>query len=418
MRPLNPPRSGRRLARLSLLVLAGSTVWAENWPCWRGPRGDGTSLEPTPPTHWSGAENVVWKTAVPGEGHSSPIVWGDRLFLTTALTETQERVLLGFDRTTGAILWKRTVLESPLEAKNNENSFASATPATDGETIFVTFLDRADVVVGAFGFDGTPRWLVRPGQFKSQWGFSHTPVLFEDKVIVVCFSKGENFVVSLDQADGRTVWKTKCENPTQSYSPPLVREMAGRLQLIAPGNKGVTSYDPRTGKVLWVVDGLADDSVATPVYHEKSGLVLSFTSWPSKVLVATKPDGQGNVTASKVAWKTSEGAPYVPSPIAVGDWFFTSSFGGKAAYCFEAATGAILWKEPMGLHHASPVAANGLVYFLNDDGVTHVVKAGPKLELVARNELGEKTYASPALSAGQMFLRSFKNLYCIGKSTK
>jgi hypothetical protein len=237
-------------------------------------------------------------------------------------------------------------------------------------------------------------------------------------VIVVCYSKGENFVVAVSRADGHTIWKTTCENPTQSYSPPLIRKMAGRVQMIAPGNKAVTSYDPQTGKMLWMVDGPSDDSVITPVYHEKADLVLSCSSWPNKMLVAIKPDGQGNVTSSKVVWKTAEGAPYVPSPIAVGDWFFTSAFAGKAAHCYEAATGKILWKEPMGLHHASPVSANGLVYFLNDDGVTHVVRAGPKFDLVARNELGEKTYASPALSGNQIFLRGFKNLYCIGRQAQ
>ena len=400
------------------LIWAANLASAENWPGWRGPRGDGTSLEREMPTHWSGTENIVWKTAVPGEGHSSPIIWNDHLFLTTALKETPARVLLAFDRRTGASLWQQTVVRAPLEAKNNENSFASATPVTDGERIYVTFLDRDEVVAAAYSFSGKELWLVRPGRFKSQWGFSHTPRLFEDKVIVVCYSKGENFVVALNRADGRTVWKTLCENPTQSYSPPLIREMGGRVQMIVPGNKAVTSYDPRTGKMLWVVDGLADDSVITPVYHEKTDLVLSCTSWPTKVLLAIKPDGQGKVTSSKVVWKTSEGAPYVPSPLAVGDWFFTSSYGGKAAHCYEAATGKILWKEPMGLHHASPVTANGLVYFLNDDGVMHVVRVGPQFELVARNELGEKTYASPALSRGQMFLRSFQQLYCIGQPEK
>jgi outer membrane protein assembly factor BamB len=135
------------------------------------------------------------------------------------------------------------------------------------------------------------------------------------------------------------------------------------------------------------------------------------------VLLAVKPDGKGNVTSTKVAWTTAEGAPYVPSPIAVGDWFFTSSYGDKAAYCYEATTGKVLWQEPMGLHHASPVSAGGLVYFLNDDGVMHVVRAGPTYELVARNELGEKTYASPALSEGQIFLRSFQHLFCVGQRT-
>jgi outer membrane protein assembly factor BamB len=400
---------------LGLLTLAGNLACAENWPCWRGPRGDGTSLEKETPTHWSSIENIAWKTSIPGEGHSSPIVWDNRIFLTTALKETQERVLLSLDRKTGAQLWQQAVFRSPLEAKNNENSYASATPATDGKKVYATFLDGADVVIAAYDFSGKELWLVRPGRFKSQWGFSHTPVLFEDKVIVVCYSKGENFVVAVNQGDGHTMWKTACENPSQSYSPPLIRKMAGRVQMITPGNNALTSYDPQTGRALWIVDGLSSDAVITPVYHEKADLVLSCTSWPNRVLLAIRPDGQGNVTSSKVVWKTSEGAPYVPSPIAAGDWFFTSSYSGKAAHCYEAATGKILWQEPMGLHHASPVCANGLVYFLNDDGVMHVVRGAAKFDLVARNELGEKTYASPALSSGQIFLRGFKNLYCIGK---
>lgn len=387
---------------------------AENWPAWRGPRGDGTSLETKVPTKWSASENIAWKVAVPGEGHSSPIIWEDRLFLTTALKDTQERVLLALNRKTGAALWQQTVLRAPLEAKNNENSYASATPVTDGQTVYVTFLDEQDVVAAAYDFTGKQVWTARPGQFKSIWGFSHTPALFEDKVIISCYSKGENFVVALSKKDGKTIWKTPCQNPTQSYSAAYVRNMAGRPQAIALGNKGLTSFDPQTGKVLWTVTGLADDSVITPVYHEKANLLLTCTSWPDRVLRAIKPDGEGNVTSTKVAWKSEDGAPYVPSPVAAGDWFFTSAFKGKEGYCLEAATGAVQWKEPMGLHHASPVVANGLVYFLNDDGVSHVVRASSRYELVARNELGEKTYASPVISQGQIFLRGFKNLYCVG----
>lgn len=382
---------------------------------WRGPRGDGTSLEKTAPTEWSATNNIAWKTAVPGEGHSSPIVWGDRLFLTTALKATEERCLLCFERKTGQLLWQETVVRSPLESKNGENSYASSSAATDGEKVFVTFLDGKDVVVAAYDFSGRQVWLVRPGQFYSQHGFSHTPTMFEDKVIINCDSKGENFIVALARQDGRSIWKVQRENATQSYSAPLIRKMSGRMQMVVAGNKAVTSFDPANGCTLWVTDGPSEDCVITPVYNEGAELVLSCSSWPKRVLQAIKPDGEGNVTESKIVWSSTEGTPYVPSPISVGDWFFTSGFASKEAYCFEAATGKILWQQKMGLHHASPVSANGLVYFLNDDGVAHVVEAGGKFELVARNELGEKTYASPAISRGQIFLRGFKHLYCIGK---
>lgn len=398
------------------LILAPTCSRAENWPGWRGPRGDGTSQEKSLPTHWSATNNVVWKTALPGEGHSSPIIWDGRIFLTTALKDSQERVLLCLDRAKGSVLWQTTVLTAPLEAKNAENSYASATPATDGDRVYVTFLDNKDVVVAAYDFAGKQVWLVRPGQFYSQWGFSHNPTLFEDKVIVDCDSKGENFIVALSKLDGRTLWKVQRENGTQSYSSPLVKKMSGRDQLVVTGNKAVTSYDPRSGRKLWVADGPSEDFVSTPVYSEKANLVLGGSSWPKRVLVAIRPDGEGNVTQTKVAWSTPEGAPYVPSPVSVGDWFLTAGFSTKEAFCFEAASGKILWQQKMGLHHASPVTVSGLVYFLNDDGVMNVVKAGPVFELVAQNELGEKTYASPALSKGQLFLRSFRNLYCIGES--
>jgi len=394
-------------------LLIAAPARAENWPAWRGPRGDGTSLDKNPPIKWSATENIAWKTPVPGLGHSSPILWGDRIFLTTALTESQERTLLSLDRKTGRILWQQTVLRAPLEAKNNENSYASSTPATDGQRVYVTFLDDKNVLAAAYDFSGKQLWLVRPGGFYSQWGFSHTPVLFEDKLIIVCDSKGENFIVALSRADGRTLWKVQRDNPSQSYSAPLIREMAGRVQMIVSGNKAVTSYDPRTGKLLWRVAASSSDSVVTPVYNERTGLVLTSSSWSDKILMAIKPDGQGDIPREKLAWNTKSGAPYVPSPLSLDRFFFTAA-NNREGHCFEAATGNILWHEPMGMHHASPVSSNGLVYFLNDDGVAHVVKAAASYELVARNEIGEKTYASLAISDGQIFLRGFKNLYCIG----
>jgi len=408
----------RMVIRISLWFFV-LTCWAglaesENWPMWRGPRGDGSSLERSVPTQWSATNNIAWKILVPGEGHSSPIVWGERLFLTTALKETEERCLLCFERKSGHLLWQRTVLRGPLEAKNGENSYASATPATDGKRVFTTFLDGKDVVAAGYDFAGKQVWLARPGQFYSQHGFSHTPELFEDKVIIVCDSKGENFIVALAREDGHVLWKIQRENATQSYSAPLIREMAGRKQMIVPGNKAVTSLDPRNGHVLWESDGPSEDCVITPVYNERAGLVLSCSSWPKRVLQAINPDGEGNVTGNKIVWSSTEGAPYVPSPISVGDFFYTCGFETRETFCFEATTGKIVWREKTGLHHASPVSANGLVYFLNDQGVMHVVKVGPTFELIARNELGEKTYASPAISGGHIFLRGSGNLYCIG----
>ena len=411
-------RTVRSLLALAALLAATLPASAENWPSWRGPRGDGTSTEKDVPTKWSATENIAWKTALPGAGHASPIVWEDRVFTVAALPQSQERVLLCLDRLTGKILWQQTVLTAQLEPKHAENSYASSTPATDGEKVFVSFLDGSNVVAAAYDFSGKQLWLVRPGTHKSQWGFCSPPQLFGDKLILDCDSKGgENFLVALAPADGHTIWKTPRDQPTQSYGTPLIRNMAGRDQIVLGGDATVSSYDPADGKRIWFANGPASDYIASPVYNEKAGLLLADSSWPKHVLLAIKPDGAGDVTATKVAWTSADGAPYIPSAIAVDDYFFTSA-ASKSNYCFEAATGKILWQEPMGLHHASPLLANGLLYFLNDEGVMNVVKAGPKFERVARNELGEKTYALPAISHGQIFVRGFQNLYCIGPAAK
>ena len=371
--------------------LAGLTprVTAENWPSWRGPRGDGTSLETRAPTEWSATRNIAWKTAVPGAGHSSPIVWDDRIFTATAMPEKKERVLLCFDRGTGQILWQQTVLTTDLENKSGENSFASCTPATDGERIYVAFLHVKQVVVAAF-----------------------------DKVILSAQGKQGNFLVALSRVDRHTLWKNALDNPSNSFGQPLARLLAGRPQIILYGDKAVTSFNPQDGARLWFVDNPCTDFVITPVFSEQAGLLLSTSSWPKKELQAIKPDGQGDVTLTNIVWRSVPGAPYVPSPIAVDRFFLTVGEAGNEIYCFEAATGQILWHEPFGHCHASPVSAGGLVYFLNDKGVTQVIKPGDKCELVASNELGEKCFASPALSRGQIFLRGATNLYCIGPAAK
>jgi outer membrane protein assembly factor BamB len=234
-------------------------------------------------------------------------------------------------------------------------------------------------------------------------------------VLLACCGKSSGFVAALSRADGKPVWCVESKTPVQSFSAPFVKEMAGRAQMIAPVNAMIVSYDPKDGKELWTVDGPAKEFVASPVYLAGPDAVLVGSSWPARVFVAVKPDGEGNVTASKVVWTAKEGAPYVPSPAVAGDYVLSASWDPKSLCCYDAATGKILWKQTgVGLHHASPVTANGLAYFINDDGVMNVIKAGAAFELVARNELGEKTYASPAISQGQLFVRTFGTLYCIG----
>jgi outer membrane protein assembly factor BamB len=400
-----------------LLLNTAAATRAESWPGWRGPRGDGTCTEQNVPTRWDPAE-ALWKTELPGLGHASAIVWADRVLTVTALPATEERMLLCLDRHTGKILWQQTVVQGPLEKLHKENSYASGTPATDGQRVYATFRVGDDIVVAAHDFDsGKQLWLVRAGTHVGEWGFSNEPVLFKDKVIVDGDSKGDSFLIALRRDDGKTLWRISRENKGISYSAPLIRELAGRSQLIQCGDRCVTSFDPDTGQPIWKVDGPSQEFAATPVYSEKAGLVFVSSSWPKQVLLAIRPDGRGDVTETHVAWRDTKGAPYVPSMIVAGDFLLSINNSG-VAFCYEAATGTVLWQEKLGRHHASPVLVEGLVFFINDDGQVNVIKPGARFERVAQYELGESCYASAAISDGQVFLRGFQHLFCFGRKAK
>jgi hypothetical protein len=399
-----------------------AAVDAENWPGWRGPRGDGTSLETDVPTRWNGAtrENVAWKVTIPGKGHASPIVWGNRIFLVTCVEDEQDRALICVDRATGKPLWSTSVLKSPLEQKHTLNSYASSTPATDGKLVYVTFLEGtkpgeaagAQMAVAAYDFAGQRQWLVRPGPFSSMHGYCSCPVLFEDKVIVNGDHDGNAYLVALDRASGRTVWTTPRENKTRSYSTPIIRQIDGRCQMILCGSKSVASYDPNDGSRHWIIDGPTEQFVASMVYN--GDLLFMTAGFPDHHMLAIRPDGRGNVTDTHVVWRTTEACSYVPSPIAVGDYFLVVSDDGIAS-CFEAATGRRTWRKRIGPHYsASLVSAGGLAYFLSDEGIATLVKPGETFEEVATNELGEACYASPAISPGRIYLRGEKHLFAIG----
>ena len=409
---------GTLISILSLLTLTTVPVTkAQNWPGWRGPNGDGTSTETNLPTKWDSITNVLWKSPVPGIGHSSPIVWKDRLFTVTALIETQEKVLLCYNCQNGKLLWQKTMLRSPFEKKHENNSYASGTPATDGTLIYVSFLDGQDVVVAAYDFNGKQIWLKRPGTFSSPHGYSCSPVLFEDKVIINGDSQGDSFVVALSKTDGHIIWKVPHERPSHSFSTPIIRKMAGKMQMIFCGNREIASYNPDNGSRYWYVNGPSEDFCSSPVYNEKSGLVLVSSAWPIRNLVAVRPDGQGDVTNSHVVWQSRKGAYYVASPVCTDDYLFTTMTTGEV-HCIEAANGKILWVEDLGLQYSSPVLANGLVYMPNDEGVITVIKPGPTFSYVAKNSIGERMNASPAISNGKIYLRGFKHLFCIGVNSK
>jgi outer membrane protein assembly factor BamB len=398
------------------LLLLTAPLQAGEWPCWRGPRGDGTSDDKNVPIRWSKTENVVWKVAIPGKGHSSPIVWGDRVFVTTCLEKEQKRVLLCLDGRTGKQLWERAVLTAKLEQKHGLNSFASSTPATDGKHVWVTFLEDPKIQVVCYDMEGKEAWRKSPGEFHSKHGFCTCPVLYKDMVILNGDQDGDGYLVALDKKTGKERWRTERPNNTRSYCTPIIVEAAGKKQLVLTGSKCVASYDPDNGKQHWIIDGPTEQFVASMVYLD--GVFFLTAGFPTYHLLAIKPDGKGDVTKSHVLWHETKGAGYVPSPVAHDKYFFNVTDGGVAG-CWESKTGKRQWLQRLGRHHsASPVSAGGYLYFLDDDGVTFVVEPGSKFKVVSRNALEEECYASPAVAHGRMYIRTLHHLYCLGAGEK
>lgn len=414
------------LASPSLLVLIACllapTAAGENWPGWRGPRGDGTSHETGLPTKWDGtlsdlaAGNIAWKVALPGLGHASPIVWNDRIYTVTCIEESGDRALLCLDRADGSIIWQQTVFSAPLEDKHRLNSFASSTPATDGQQVYVSFLDGQQMLVAAYDLEGRQQWLARPGGFSSKHGYCSSPVLYENLVIINGDHDGDAYIVAVDRSTGETVWKTPRENKTRSYCTPIIRHYGGQPHLILSGSLSVCSYDPRDGSRHWVIDGPTEQFVASIV--DNGELLFMTAGFPDHHILAIRPDGKGNVTDTHIAWRTTENCSYVPSPIVVGEYFLIVSDAGVGS-CYRAATGERLWRERMGRRYsASLLTADGLVYFVSDDGDTSVVRPGDEYELLAVNPLGDICSASPIAHNGQLLIRGEQYLWCIGRKDR
>jgi len=408
-----------------------TALHAENWPNWRGPTGDGVSRETNVPMHWSGTtgDKIAWKVPVPGSGHSSPIVWNDRLFVVGCVNDTNERVLASYNATSGKQRWQRIVVTSPLETKHALNSFASSTPATDGELVYVSFLEvdghtvpspnvdkprpitPGNMVIGAYDFDGNQRWLFKPGEFVSAHGYCASPVLYKNLVIVNGDHDGDSYVVALDKKSGKTVWRAPRRYQTRSYVTPIIREVDGRTQMVFSGSKEIVSLDPNDGTCHWSIEGPTEQFVASMVFDDK--LFFMAAGFPTYHVLGIRPDGSGDVTDTHIAWHSTGAKCYVPSPVVTSGYLLVADDRGTGN-CFDASTGERLWQERLGSHFSSSlVTAGGLVYFTADDGITKVVKPGPKLQVIAENPLGEFCYSSPAISNGCIYFRGEKNLICI-----
>jgi outer membrane protein assembly factor BamB len=409
--------SMRRFSAAGLLLvvaLAALTArGAPNWPRWRGPRQDGHAAETNLPVNWS-SENVIWKTPLPGIGQSSPIIWGDRLFLTSALEKGKERVVFCVDRTSGKVVWQQTAWKGQPEPSHGLNGWASASCVTDGEVV-VAFFGRGGI--HAYSVDGKHLWSRDLGPFESPWGTAACPIIVDNLVVQNCDADKNASLVALDKRSGTEIWRTK-RRDYRGWSTPIVVDAGKRRELVLNGHEGVQAYDPATGRELWFcksVEGRGEPTV-TPA---GDGLCV-VNGLKGGEIYSVRPGGDGDVTDSRMTWHTPRrGARDTPSPIVIGNFIIVTDMDGLAT-CYNATDGQIYWKERLeGKYSGSPIAANGLVYFTNEAGKTLVIKPGPKLQIVAENELvagkEEIFRASPTPYDAHIFLRSTTVLYCIGK---
>src|SRR5262245_34709721 len=391
------------------LLFLSLLFFSQDWPEFRGPTGQGYSDERGLPLVWSENKNVRWKVAIPGRGWSSPAIHGDRIWLTTATDEGKSLRAISVNRNTGAILQNVEIfrIKSPGNL-NSKNSQASPTPVLEGDRVYVHF--------GAYGTacitqSGEIVWKTRLDYDNGQHGPGGSPVIYDNLLILSCDGQDVQYVVALDKLTGKVRWK-KLREGYQAYTTPLVVRLPTGDQVISPGAFRAVAYEPRTGKELWQVRyGEGFSNVPRPVYGD--GLVFICTGFQQPSLLAVHTDGKGDVTKSKVERKLDRGVPLTPSPLLVGDELYLVTDNGIAT-CLDAKTGKEYWRARVGGNHsASPIYADGRIYFLSEEGESVVIAPGPQLKHLATNVIEGRTLASMAVSGGSIFIRSETHLYRI-----
>jgi len=406
------------LAMLVFGLISRPGIGAEtDWPGFRGPDGSGHSVDANLPVTWT-PDDVLWRTELPGEGNSSPCIWGERIFVTTARKTADgqmERSVLAVDRTNGKILWQQVAAVGSAETTHKLNGFASPTCTTDGEHV-VAFFGRGGL--HGYDVDGKKLWSRDLGTFPGVWGTGASPILLGDVVIQNCDAGGDSYLLAVDKRTGETIWRTSRGSlPRGGWNTPIVIDTADRRELILNGEQGVRGYDPATGSEHWFCKSF--NGRGTPMLAFGHGM-LFVVSGKSGAIYAVRPGGTGNVTATHMVWHTPRGGGRdLSSPILVGNYVFVVNMSG-IGICYDAKTGKELWQERLGGNYAaSPVVAGGLIYIQNEAGQTVVIKPGDKLNIVARNEIGaehgEIFRGTLAPSNGQIFCRSRGALYCIEK---
>jgi outer membrane protein assembly factor BamB len=436
---------------MAVVALSGATLLAgaagdatratANWPQWRGPDGRGVSDDASLPTAWSPTTRIAWKTPIPGRAFSSPIVWGDRVFLTNAIegdpipghTPLPHTIggqpwrhpdamagnlrhtfqVLSLDAATGKVLWARDAYEGPVyDDRHRKSSYAAPTPVTDGERVYAWFGTEG---LYAYRFDGTLVWKANLGKIAGQSvGMSTSPVIFERLVIVQADEDNgdTSAIVALDSATGKEVWRVARKGLSISWGTPVIATTPAGPQIVTAANEAVVSYDPRTGRELWREPGLDSNAVPSPVLA--GDLVIITAGYPTKRVAAFRLSPAAG--QARRAWEYSRGTAYVVSPIVYGKYLYLSLDNGLLT-CLDAATGAMQYeggRPPVpSTFMASPVAFGGHLYMTSEDGDTFVIKAGPAHEVVRTNSIGEPVFASMALAGGTIYIRGERHLFAV-----
>jgi outer membrane protein assembly factor BamB len=390
-----------------------------DWPCWRGPSRVGIRTMALAVTQWSEEKGILWKTAVPGKGHASPIVVGHQVFVSSADGKTQTQALIAYHKKTGALLWNTPFYRGRFPFKNQKNSHASATPVCDGTHVFVPSVADDAVWLTAVDLAGKVAWQKRLGPFASEWGYASSAALYQNLVIVVGDNKGSpgaadgpttSYLVGVNRKTGKIVWRAP-RPLIPSYGTPVVARLAGRDQLLISGAERVVAYDPANGKEIWSFQWGASRSANSMVCGPDC--VYASTTWREHQILCIRADGTGDVTDTHLVWKLSRPVTDIPSPLYHDGRLYLTTDQGMAV-CLDGATGKTLWQERLGGPiSASPVLAGETILSVDEEGQAHLFKAGRQFELLATNSLNDRVLASPALAGDHVFVRGGTYLYCL-----
>jgi outer membrane protein assembly factor BamB len=440
-----------RMALVTVSVLLAAAPMAANWPQWRGPSGLGVSAESGLPTTWSERENIAWSASLRGLGSSSPVVWGDQVFVTSQIGRVPMRdgphpalarddaalvsrekpiggrreesaaepivfVVESFSRSDGRRLWEyRFEARGPFPSLHEKHNLATPTAVTTGELLFAWFGTGQMV---ALDMRGGLVWSKHLGEeyspFDINWGHGSSPVLYRDLLILLCDHESASYLVALEARTGKLRWKADRGKGRASYSTPLIVAGPRGDELLVNSSERIDGYDPATGELLWFADAPRQSPVPSAVFHD--GLIHLTRGYRNSPYLAIRPGGRGDVTASHVVWRAPGGGSYAASLVAYDGLLYLTNDVGVLT-CADARTGERVWQTRLdGVFFASPVAADGKIYLPSQTGETFVVKAGRAPVILARNDVGERLVASPAVSGGQVFLRGDARLFAIGKS--